>query len=271
MMDDLAAFARLIEALRPWLADVVIVGGWAHRLHRHHPLADPPSFLPLATRDADIALSANEPMHGDIAAALAVAGFKEERTGEQTPPVSRYLLDNGGGFYAEFLAPLHGSAVKRDGKPDATVLKAGITAQKLRYVDLLLEQPFAVSLGSAVGFPIDPAAEVQIPNPVGFIAQKLLIHQRRDPEKRSQDVLYIHDTVILFASRLDDLREIWREDVRPVLAARTAMRVERLARERFREVDDVIRTAARIPQDRTLRPDRVRAACAAGLEEIFGT
>ncbi|MFL5380988.1 MAG: GSU2403 family nucleotidyltransferase fold protein [Longimicrobiaceae bacterium] len=270
-MDDLAAFARLIEALRPWLAHVVIVGGWAHRLHRHHPLANPPSFLPLATRDADVAFSPNEPMQGDIAVALAAAGFKEERTGEHMPPVSRYRLGDGaGGFYAEFLAPLSGSAVKRHGKLDATALKAGVTAQKLRHVGLLLEKPFAVTVGSAVGFAIEPAAEVLLPNPVSYIVQKLLIQQERSPGKRPHDVLYVHDTLMLFASHLDDLREIWREDVRPSLPPRTAMRVERLVRERFREVDDVIRTAARIQPDRALRPERVLAACAAGLGEIFG-
>jgi hypothetical protein len=43
-MNDLPAMARLLEALRPWLPYLVVVGGWAHRLHRYHPLADPPSF-----------------------------------------------------------------------------------------------------------------------------------------------------------------------------------------------------------------------------------
>jgi hypothetical protein len=43
------SFARLIEAVRPWLAHLVIVGGWAHRLH--HPLAGKPPYLPLRTRD----------------------------------------------------------------------------------------------------------------------------------------------------------------------------------------------------------------------------
>jgi hypothetical protein len=271
MMDDLIAFARLIEALRSWLGHVVIVGGWAHRLYRHHPLADPPAFLPLLTRDADVAFSADEPMQGDIATALSSAGFVEELSGEHTPPVSRYWLGkDAGGFYAEFLAPLKGSAVKRHGQRDTTVLRAGVTAQKLRYVDLLLEKPFAVSLGSAVEFPLEPPAEVSLANPVSFIAQKLLIHHRRDPGKRPGDVLYIHDTLVLFASRLDDLHAIWREDLRAFLPARTASRVEQIARERFREVDDTIRRAALVPQDRTLHPERIRAACAAGLEAIFG-
>jgi hypothetical protein len=28
-VDDFSAFARLIDALRPWLGGLVIVGGWA--------------------------------------------------------------------------------------------------------------------------------------------------------------------------------------------------------------------------------------------------
>jgi hypothetical protein len=227
-MNDLAAMGRLLEALRPWLSRVVIVGGWAHRLYRHHPLAEPPSFLPLLTRDADVAFSPDEPMRGDIAAALAAAGFVQELSGEHTPPVSRYWLgEDDGGFYAEFLAPLKGSVVKRSGRYDATVLNAGVTAQRLRYVDLLLVEPFVVTLGSAIGIPLEPPAEVSLANPVSFIAQKLLIHQRRHPEKRPHDGLYIHDAVLLFASRLNDLRELWREGVRPSLPPRTAARVER--------------------------------------------
>ena len=46
-MEDLANFARLVEAIRPWLAHVVIVGGWAHRLYRFHPLATAQEYQPL--------------------------------------------------------------------------------------------------------------------------------------------------------------------------------------------------------------------------------
>ena len=69
-MDDNAAFARLIHALRPWLGHLVIVGGWAHRLHRLHPLAGAPSYAPLRTRDVDLALLLNAPLTGDIRSAL---------------------------------------------------------------------------------------------------------------------------------------------------------------------------------------------------------
>jgi len=52
--DDLRSFARLVDVLAPWLDQVVIVGGWAHRLYRLHSLAQPLEYEPLATFDTDV-------------------------------------------------------------------------------------------------------------------------------------------------------------------------------------------------------------------------
>jgi hypothetical protein len=38
---DIAGFSRLMTALDPWLDRVVIVGGWAHRLHHLHSACEP--------------------------------------------------------------------------------------------------------------------------------------------------------------------------------------------------------------------------------------
>ena len=76
-MEDFEAFARLLTALRPWLGQLVVVGGWAHRLHRFHRLAKPPSHLPVRTRDTDFAFSPNEALTGDVRKALTEAGFAE--------------------------------------------------------------------------------------------------------------------------------------------------------------------------------------------------
>ena len=107
-------------------------------------------------------------------------------------------------------------------------------------------------------------------NPVSFIAQKLLIHKYRRPDKRSQDALYIHDTLDLFGGELPALRGLWREKSAPSLPATTKKTIEQARQDQFAAVTDVIRTAARIPQDRVLTPERMQAACAYGLEEIFG-
>lgn len=125
-MEDSGSFARLIDAIRPWLSHLVIVGGWAHRLHRLHPLANAPQYQPLRTRDADIAFSENAPLDGDLRAALSNADFKEDFSGDDTPPVTHYRLgDEDAGFYAEFLTPLRGDGLKRNGQPDVTMEKAG--------------------------------------------------------------------------------------------------------------------------------------------------
>jgi hypothetical protein len=247
-VDDFAEIARLIEALRPWLAHLVIVGGWAHRLHRFHPLANSPAYQPLRTRDADVAFSLRAPLKGDIGAALEAADFKEELSGENTSPVTHYRLGGDDqGFYAEFLVPRTGGPLRRDGTPDATVAKAGVTAQKLRHLDLLLRHPWQVGLGTEVGVPLVP------------------------PEKQAQDALYIHDTLDLFGRHLEELKAIWLERIRPKLAPKTIREVERLRREQFGAVSDVIRSAARIPPDRAIAPERIQAACSYGLEEIFGS
>ncbi len=271
-MHDLAPMARLLNALRPWLGKLVIVGGWAHRLHRYSDLANPPRHPPILTLDVDLAFSLRELLEGNIAQSLQTAGFAEVLSGEHRPPVSHYTLgQEAGGFYAEFLVPLTGSATRRNGELDATTSKAGITAQKLRHLDVLLVHPTIVKLGVATGFPLGPPAEVKLANPVSFIAHKLLIRHERRPEKRPNDILYIHDTLELFAEHIGTLEATWREAVRPSLTPRNARRVEQLARDQFGSVTDDIRAAARIPQDRKLTPEHVRGLCAYGLEAIFGS
>ncbi len=47
--------ARLIASLEPWLANVVIIGGWAYRLSRLHPNAQQVMYIPLMTLGTDAA------------------------------------------------------------------------------------------------------------------------------------------------------------------------------------------------------------------------
>lgn len=270
-MDDLEAFARLLTAIRPWLGQLVVVGGWACRLHRFHGRANTPGYLPVRTRDADLAFSPDAALAGDVRTALLDAGFTEELFGDISPPATHYGLgEEDGAFYAEFLTSLSGSGIRRSGKPDATLTKAGITAQKMRYLELLLIEPWSVRVGPGTGVPIAADLDLFVPNPTSFIVQKLLIHADRPTDKKAQDVLYIHDTLELFGGSLDELRRLWIEEVRPRIAQPWAKRAEAIVRELFAEVTDTIREAARIPQDRRLAPDNVRQACEYGLLEILG-
>jgi len=270
-MDDSREIARLIDALAPWLRQVVVVGGWAHQLHRLHPAAGEPSHRSLSTRDADVAFSPREQLAGNIGAALKAAGFVEDLSTDHAPPVTQYHLgQDKSGFYAEFLSPLSGDGRLRDGRPDATFSAAGITAQKLRYLELLLVEPWIVELNSAKGIPVVEPRAVRLPNPVMFIAQKLLIATTRTPAKRAQDILYIHDTIELFARHRAELASTWKSSLRASCGERVARKVERSCLTQFSGLSDPIRSAARIPVDRDLKPEWLLDSCALGLGELFG-
>jgi hypothetical protein len=110
---------------------------------------------------------------------------------------------------------------------------------------------------------------VMLPNPVTFIAQKLLIQKHRKPDKKAQDALYIHDTLELFGGELAALKTLWQGNVAPTMLKKTVRTVVDLQKEQFGAVNDVIRNAARIPQDRVVTAERIQATCAYGLGEIF--
>lgn len=267
-MSEAQAFGRLVAGLSPWLGQLVFVGGWAFRLYRLHPSADVPGYRPVVTLDADVAFAEGERLEGSIRARLLETGFVESLMGNHRPPVSQYMLgDDASGFYAEFLTPLTGSGRRRDGEPMATVAKAGVTAQRLRYLDLLLEAPWQVTLGTDWGVATDTS--VRVPNPASFIAQRLLIHDQRPPGKKSQDILYIHDTLELFGGQLDALGRLWRDALAPTLHTRQQRVLLQAIDTIFGRLDDRIRDAAAIPADRQLDPERMRQMCRMALGDML--
>lgn len=119
---DVEYFARLIEALEPWLDRVVVIGGWAQRLYRLHHLALQLDYEPLGTDDTDIAVPLDLPATGEqIRARLLERKFREELVGDTRPPATHYRIESGNrSFYAEFLTHLEGSEIKRGGRRDVT-------------------------------------------------------------------------------------------------------------------------------------------------------
>jgi hypothetical protein len=268
---EFASFARLMDSLAPWLEQLVIIGGWAHRLHRFHPLAQDLDYEALVTLDADVALPNRLQVRGAaIYERLTANGFEAELLGHHRPPATHYkLADPGIRFYAEFLTPLLGGAIKRGGRRQATARIGGITSQNLRYIEVLLASPWSVTLLQDDGFPLAREIQVPVSNPVGFIAQKILIHGRRNRAERAKDIMYIHDTLETFAPRIAELRREWTENIKPVLQANSVRTVERANETLFREVTDSIRAAVRIAEGRILTPEAVRQTCHVGLGQIF--
>jgi hypothetical protein len=267
---DLRQFARLVDALEPWLDRVLFIGGWAHRLFRERPEAARLSYPPLRTGDVDVALDPRAMARdAGILERLAASGFREEFLGDDRPPVTHYSLgDDASGFYVEFLSPLLSGDRRRDGSRDVTVRIAGVTAQKLRYLDILLVEPWTVTIGEGQGVPLVRRTAILIPNPASFIVQKLLIAARRRREDRAKDVLYVHDTIELFAPTLEALRTLFSASIEPALSRSTCLALQRAAAA-YGEVTDPIREAALIAGYRALTPQVIQEVCQVGLHRLI--
>jgi hypothetical protein len=161
-----------------------------------------------------------------------------------------------------------GDAVGRRRKQNATQRVGGVSSQNLRYIEVLLAAPWSVALSAANGFPFANETGVQIANPVSFLAQKILIHRRRNRDERAKDILYMHDTIDTFATRID-LRTEWVRNIRHGLHANSVRTVESAAATLFGAVTDSIRAASRIMQARNLTPEAVRETCNLGFARIF--
>jgi len=278
-VSELADFSNLAMTLAPWRARIVFIGGWAFRLYSYEPRAWKPDHKPIFTQDADVAYAEREVLEGDIKKALESAGFKEEPNfaGGFKPPAMRYTLGKqANGFYAEFLTPLTGSLLRRNKvtrrmEQDATEANAGVVSQKLRHLEILLHEPWLVTIPAEESGCGDALVDLRIPNPVSFMVQKLLIRDDRIPEKRAQDVLYIHDAMLLFGGAIEDeLVPVWKR-LEPTLSDAQRRSLDAGVGAFFAEVNDTIRAAADIPRpDRQIEPEDLLRLCKNGFEALFG-
>lgn len=252
---DLESFSRAVEALEPYLGDLVFVGGWAHYLYTLRPEASPLAFEPLRTEDADIAAPPKLPKGTrSIAECLTQAEFHERLSSEHTPPISEYVLgDEETGFYLEFLAPLIGGEVKRGGRRDVTTMVGGVSAQTLRYLDILFSSPWQATLSRTQGFSVARSRTISIPNPAAYIVQKMLVLPKRRPDKQAKDLLYVHDTFAIFADALPSLKSAWGS-LRNTMHAAHVRAFEKRVLSDISQVTDLVRRSANVASERPAPP-----------------
>jgi hypothetical protein len=126
-----------------------------------------------------------------------------------------------------------------------------------------------VKLSSANGYPLQDEKEVRIASPSNFIAQKLLIHTRRERRSRAKDLLYVHDTIEIFGASLDVLNREWNLEGRPSLSASAIEVIEQAADTLFATVTGDARAAAQSAIGRSLTGEAIRELCRAGLKFVF--
>jgi hypothetical protein len=192
---------KVLSAIRQNLEDFVLVGGFASFLYQFHERAKPIGVSPLLTYDIDLASGGKVLVRGGktVHGSLSEIGLIEEFTGSCTPPLVKYFpKDKTPPMYVEFLTPLRGSEDKR-GISDVTQnIQPDLSAQKLRFLDLLLENLWTINTSSVPGLEKHPNLVVKIPHPSMFIMQKILTSGRRTDKSRAKDFAYIYQVLGFF-------------------------------------------------------------------------
>jgi hypothetical protein len=187
---DHQLFATLL-ALGDYLRDVVVVGGWVPHLYRGiWPTLSP--VEPRRTFDLDAAVPRRLPVRHrprlDVLLAeegysLLLRGHSELPTQIfQSPPYTDLLP-------IEFLAPLTGA---RD--ETTVVVQRGVTAQALRYLNILLENTFEVRVSTEARAGARDELSVRIPIPGAYVYHRGLISQSGGRRRRGKDLYYIFET-----------------------------------------------------------------------------
>jgi hypothetical protein len=180
-------------------------------------------------------------------------------------------VSGGDGFSLEFLSPLVAGAHRRGGGADATARVSGVSVQKLRHLELLLHAPVTVELSEAIGFPVRRALAIRVASPAAYVVQKVLALPSRNPAHQPKDLLYLHDTFVVFADALQHVRGQW-DDLRPHMRPRQATGFAKQARRLGSGTSDLAREAARMAtgRPRPPTPEQLTAVLRAGFGGAFG-
>jgi hypothetical protein len=196
---DLLSLFRAIEVLAPYLDEIVIVGGWVPFLYHKYGQMPSPHPLP-RTMDIDIVVPRHVENRGrpTIDELLVRAEYKTRIYGSDVPIVKYELTSPV--TEIEFLTP----EIGKPGKAALTVQR-GLTAQALRYLQILLENTKKIKISDTI-YGSDISSVVTVPLPGAFIYQKGLTlspSSRRTSLKVSKDLYYIFN----FVDSSRDLRD----------------------------------------------------------------
>ena len=184
--DPLSLF-RVLKVLSPYLDEIVVVGGWVPFLYDRYGQMPSPHPLP-RTIDVDVVVPRHVEEHGrpTIDDLLSSAGYKARVSASEVPVVKYELVSPV--TEIEFLTP----EIGRPGKA-ALAVQRGLTAQALRYLQILLEKTRKIEIRDTTGG-LDIDLAVKVPSPGAFVFQKGLTLSRsshRSPDKISKDLYYI--------------------------------------------------------------------------------
>ena len=215
LSEALADLGRFLDAVGPYVDDLVLIGGWTPYFYRFLPDLRRPDHEPILTKDFDLVSPGSLPERGTgtLDERLRAAGFVVHES--RDPVVLRYQDRRFGArdlapIHFEFLTTLTGPARGRRGQARQTRdVKRGLPAQALRYLDLLRHEPLIVRTAEVPGLRRNVGVDLRIPNPAAYVFQKALVHEERD-EKAAKDLAYVYDVALLWSGKENEVLEMSR-------------------------------------------------------------
>lgn len=190
------AFLAAIEALQPYMSDIVLVGGWVPLIY-HHRYREPVSGAePPGTTDVDVVLPRRLPARDrpPIEKVVLQAGYEpalSSMVGETRPRSTfQRTLPDGTVSEIELLTSARGERrglVQIGGQEP-------LAAEALPFHNILLENRLELELDSQFDASISKPLLVSIPTPTAFVYVKGLTWERREElAKRAKDLTYLFD------------------------------------------------------------------------------
>lgn len=205
--DFYKAFRKLLEALRGYNKEIVVIGGLANALYEFHNLGAKSPLATIATKDLDVLVSTKVTVIDErIVKKLKDEGFKVEPIPSQDKIITKFKFEDSN-FEIEFLCPKYGEDPLRGKDQLVTEVQEGLTAQPLRYLDLALFKPWVVSsevIPSLNGLNLD----IQIPSAGAYLIQKFIIKGDINRARFNQkDAFYTYELLLKFKDNLKVVAE----------------------------------------------------------------
>lgn len=190
-----------LAALRDYLSDIVIVGGWVPQIYAWK---EESPAIAVHSNDVDAAVAAKLPLRGEqgVAAAMKAAGFSVETSdsgfalaafGKKKKPTTLILYRKGKvAVPFEFITPLFGS-----GEDGSTLIQSGLVVPALRYTDILLAHTETVSLEGETLEGKRSRSKFKVPTLPAYVLTKGLIFvERTSVDKKGKDLAYIYEILM---------------------------------------------------------------------------
>jgi hypothetical protein len=211
MLETLQELGCCVRAFGGYRQSAVLTGGLVPYVYRHLPeFAGRTAQPALLTFDLDWTVPAPLNLAGEtLDKQLTDSGFEVVLGGQEPPHVMRYQPARYGNVrgpvYVEFLTPRRGGVEVRG--QDRTVLEvqAGLNAQALPYLALLLHAPLPFDASAVSGTGLEKGTQILLSDPMAYVVQKTLARNRRKPNKKGTDQAHIYDVVVLWRGRWPDM------------------------------------------------------------------